>query len=117
MNLIITRGDDETLSIAVTDRDTGDAVDLTGATLRFMVKRRRSDGDDDALVDKSTGAGITIESPSTDGLATVTVEDSDTDDVEPGRAFWELQGILAGEVKTLAAGRITIRRDLIRATT
>lgn len=119
--LRITRGDDETLNVLVKDRDTGLPIDLEGAELWWMVKALEDDEDIDALVTKTSVDGIEI-APDQDtdtGEATVTVNAADTEGVEPGIWFWELQGLLGvpeATLKTLASGRIRISRDLIRAT-
>lgn len=112
-DLTITRGDDTTLDIAVVDEDTGEPVDITGADLRFWVKRSREDDDDDALLKRQTGgSGIGIP-VGTDGLASVTIPSTLSDDLEPGVYWWELEGVLTDSVKTLAGGRIRVTDDLI----
>jgi hypothetical protein len=115
-HLEITRGDDETIAIAVTDQDTGAVVDLTGSTLRWMVKSLPGDADAAALLSKTNGAGITLTNAS-QGLATIAVAATDTAALAAGMYWWELQGRLAGLISTLASGRIKLRADLVRATT
>lgn len=114
-SLVVTRQDDETLTLTVTDPDTGDPVDITGGELTFLVKRDIGDDDADALVTKTVGDGIGIADQIADtGQATVTIASADTDGIEPGVYPWELQAVLAASVKTLARGRIRIARDLVR---
>jgi hypothetical protein len=118
-DLAITRGDNETLTILVTDPDNNDTpINLTGATLTWMVKRRPTDDDDDAILTKATGSGITLANQTTDtGEATIAIDDTDTDALAPGTFYWELQSVdSATKVYTLAGGRIRIAADLIRET-
>ena len=112
--LTIDSGDTETLELAVTDpsKDPPE-VDLTGATLRFLVKRSAGDDDEDAVITKATGgSGITI-APGTGGTATIAIAPADTAGLE-GRFVWGLQGTdTALRVTTLAAGTLTIRADIV----
>jgi hypothetical protein len=111
--LEITRGDDESIDVAVTDPDNDDApVDLTDQELTFMVKEHPDDDDDDALIEKTTGAGITVADPET-GVAVISIASEDTADIS-GTKYWELQ-VSGGSTQTLAGGRITIVPDLVRA--
>lgn len=112
--LSITRGDDGILDVVVTDRDTGDPIDLTGAELTFMVKRDRRDDDDDAILTKTVGSGITVSAPAT-GVAVVAIDAADTDEETPAACWWELQSVdVTSKVHTLAAGRFAITADLVR---
>lgn len=114
--LITTRGDDDVFDVAVTDEDTGLPVDLSGADLTFMVKRYPSDPDADALITKVTPTEVAITLPATGGLAVVTLDAADTDDLAPGNYSWELQVVdAANKVRTVAGGRFKIVADLIRA--
>lgn len=110
-DLAIIRGDTETLDVAVVDEDTGEAVDISGASLWWYVKRESTDDDDDAVIAKDP-SDITI-APGAGGTATVAIDEADTADVVPGVFFWELQIVLGGATRTLAGGRIRIADDLI----
>jgi hypothetical protein len=118
VTLEVTRGDDEALTVVVTDPDAGNAlVDLTGVALTWMMKRYHDDADDDALLTKTTSAGITISDQTANkGEAAVAIAAADTDDLVPGLYFWELQSVSGGDVKTLADGRVRVKADLIRGT-
>ena len=112
--LSIPRGDDGILDVVVTDRDTGDPIDLTGAELTFMVKRDRRDADADAILAKTVGSGITVAAPTT-GIAVVAIDAADTDAATPGACWWELQSVdVTSKVHTLASGRFVITADLVR---
>ena len=112
--LTITRGDDETLDIVVTDQATGTVVDLTGAALKWMAKRRPNDADADALITATIGVGVTVTS-AVGGVAEVAIAAADTDGITPGAYWWELQSVDAtSKVHTLSGGRLAILSDLIR---
>ncbi len=114
--LTITRSDDETLDIVVTNQDTGAVVNLTGATLKWMAKRRRTDADVDALITKAIGTGVTVTN-AVGGVAEVAIAAADTNAITPGAYYWELQSVdAASKTHTLAGGRIVILPDLIRST-
>lgn len=113
--LTVIAGDDAILDVAVTDDTTGDAVDLTGAHLWFMVKADPDDADDDAAVSKETGDGIEFVDAD-EGTATVTLDAADTIALL-GAFYWELQlrdG--TGLIRTLASGRFAVSRGLITST-
>lgn len=115
MTLLMTRGDDVTLDVIATDQ--GAPVDLTGAGVWWTAKRRHLDADDDAVIRKTVGAGITVTNPA-GGLATVDLVPADTAGLGNSVAlWWDLQvkdG--AGKVRTLAAGRLVVNADVTRAT-
>jgi hypothetical protein len=112
--LRVTSGDAYTgvrrLVITVTD-DAGATVDLTGTDLRFVVKRRRSDANDDALIDEVP----TLASPqsgATKGVAYIALAEADTADLA-GRYYWELEADDSVGIITLASGRFYVTADLI----
>lgn len=112
--LTITRGDDVTLDIFLTDK--GQPVDLTGAQLWWTAKRRHIDLDSLAVIQKTLGAGITITQP-TQGKAEVALVPNDTAALESIALWWDLQGKDgAGKVRTLAAGRLVVEADVTRTT-
>jgi hypothetical protein len=109
----INGSDDRRITLTVTKA--GVAVDLTGATLKFLVKRRRLDADADALITKTTSSGITLASPqsgATKGVAYLTLDEANTDDLS-GRYLWELEGDDAVGKVTLAAGVFNVKADLV----
>lgn len=114
--IAIARGDDYTgarrLTVTVTD-EAGATVDLTGTTGTFMVKLRKTDADAAAVITKT----ITLASPQsggTKGVAYIAIAAADTDDLDAGAYFYEIEGQDSIGVITLAAGRLTITADLIR---
>lgn len=115
--LAIVRGDDYTgarrLVITVTDA-TGALLDLTGTTLKFMVKAQPTDPDAAALISKSTTSGIALaDQVAAKGVAYITLTSTDTN-IAPDADYYEIQATDALGVITLASGRFWITADLIR---
>jgi len=108
------RGDDRTAAVAIMDL-AGVPLDLTGTALQFTVKRRVADPDDDAVIVKTIGAGITITDEAA-GEAEVVFDAADTDTLPTGPHYrWDIQVIDdTGKVRTVAAGRFVIRADITR---
>lgn len=116
--LELIRGDDYTgarsLAITVVD-EAGAPVDLTGTTSRFMVKHRRYDLDDEAVISKANGAGITYAADqATTGKGRALIALSAADTAEEVAGWYELEATDSAGVITLAAGRFYINADLIR---
>ena len=118
-NLHVRSGDDylntRRLIITVTDRETGEAVDISSTDLTFMVKSSRLDDDVDALITKTEISGIEIAAPqtgATKGVAYLSLEAADTASLD-GRYRWELEGEDAAGVITLADGVLFVLSDLI----
>jgi hypothetical protein len=98
------RGDDRVLDITASET-------LTGSTLRFTAKQRRTDTE--AVIEKSTGDGITIGSPAT--TASIAIDAADTEDLEPTVLFWDIEVTdVTGKVHTVATGRLEIHADVTR---
>lgn len=118
-NLHLRSGDDyldnRRLIVTVTDRETGDPVDISATDLTFMVKASRRDDDVDALITKTSAGDIEIAAPqsgATLGKAYIAIEAADTDSLD-GVYKWELQGEDASGVITLADGVLFVLADLV----
>lgn len=98
------RGDDRELTITASE-------DLSGSTVRFTARRRRSDVA--AVIVKSSTAGSIVIS----GMAaTVTIDAADTEDQGRQALFWDVEVTdPAGKVHTVATGRLAILEDVTRA--
>jgi hypothetical protein len=74
---------------AVITVDGGTAADLTGCSLWFTVKEKRSDSDDDAIIQKKSppGSGITI-TDAAGGTARITLTPEDTAELNPNRQYF-----------------------------
>jgi hypothetical protein len=107
------RGDTNNYTGTVLD-SAGDAVDLTGATLRFTAKLNRGDADNaTGVIAKTTGSGITHTNAAT-GQYRITLAPADTSSLTATTLyFWDLQltdG--AGSVFTVDNGTLTITTDV-----
>lgn len=103
-------GDTKTLQVTVKDEN-GDAVDLTGASIRWQASR--SVNKRPADLEKSVGDGITI-TDATAGRFDVTLDSADTEDLR-GDFYHEAEVIDAsGNVSTVFTGTLTIEPTLIK---
>ena len=115
--LYLVPGDDFLYTATVLDDD-GDAYNLTGATLWFTVKRRKSDADASAIaqlywIDGGASSGITVATPAT-GIAAVRIVAASTTAIVQAAHFWDLQlKDAAGVVRTVDFGTLVV---LSRAT-
>lgn len=116
IDLEINRGDDEKLDIAFKN-PAGGVLDVTGHQgIWFTAKHSSLDLDADAVIQKTVGTGIVVTN-APQGLATVSIDDTDTVDVEPTTLVWDAQiKDAAGEIRTAASGTLKIRADVTRAT-
>lgn len=115
-SLSMYRGDTETFKVDIVAVDTGLPLDLSGLDLRFTAKRKVTDADLDAVIVKTSGAGIELGIPT--GEALITVDPADTDDLaKTTTLLWDVQVTdVLGVVKTAATGRLRILADVSRTT-
>lgn len=120
--ITVTSGDDyleaggEDRRLVVTVTKSGDTVDLTDTVPTFMVKRRRTDDDADALITKTIGSGVVLADQGTDeGVAYIEIAAADTADLA-GTFRWELSAEDAVGTITLRAGQFVVKPDLIVGT-
>ena len=117
--LRVTRGDDEIVDLIVRDPNgvgaqpgqpsTWPRVDLSGSTARFVVTRKAIDSP--ALITKTSGSGLAY-TDEDEGEVAVTIDDTDTADLEPTVYRWELQVTdAASKVGTAAEGWLHILPD------
>lgn len=107
-------------SILTTTEDA--AIDISGWTLSWMLKRYLGDEDDAALLEKTTAAsgGISIagtfdaDVSANTQRALVSIEADDTRDLASGVRFYELKRMDAGFEAVLAYGVMTLVRGVHR---
>lgn len=68
-------GEDKAFVCQILDAS-GNPQDITGWSLSWMVKRRKTDADADAIIVKTTASGIALTTPSI-GICTITGDDDD----------------------------------------
>lgn len=110
--LQIFRGDSAAVAIA-----TVASFDLnTAESILFTVKRSTFEADDQALIQKALGTGITV---SGDHALDVALVPADTENIaDPNlNPVWDIQAqTAAGTVHTVASGRLKISLDVTRET-
>jgi hypothetical protein len=82
--------------------------------LIFTLKAAEDDADSAAKIQKTTGAGITVD----DEVATVEIVPQDTTSMAAGRYVYDVQAqhVTTGEVRTVAYDKIEFLRDVTRST-
>lgn len=85
-------GDDYDLTFTL--KQSGIALDLTGASVWFTVKDRAKDKDSNAKIQLTTGSGISISGDPVNGIVVVSLSSSDTASLE-GLWKYDLQVKLA----------------------
>lgn len=108
------RGDTIDLEVSITRP--GGPVDLTSVDLWFTGKLRERDADDDAVFQKTLGAGIAVVGDPVDGVALVTLDPADTDSLlRQTTLYCDVQLVETdGRVTTVADGTLTIELDVTR---
>ena len=110
MILDIDRGRDKTYEVSVTD-EAGRILDLTGATVSFMVKNSVRDADINAVITKTSDnpAEISITNP-VGGICEVIIVPDDTDSLPVKRYVYEIKVLTADNKKyTLSLGKFLIQ--------
>ena len=103
------RGDTVQHTLTVTEN--GAALNLTGASITLSMKRSTEQADADAAV--SIAAVVTN---AVGGIATITIPATTTAALTPGKYHWDIQVKKStGEIGT-AAGTVTVKPDVTRAT-
>lgn len=105
--ITIIRGDDVTIPVTFKD-STGAAINLTGSTVYFTVKKNPDDLDAAAVISKDI---VTHTNPTT-GSTTISLTHAETS-IAAGRYFWDLQiKDNAGKVTSTVSDALEIRQDI-----
>lgn len=98
------------------------AVDITGRSLSWMLKRSLDDPDSAALLTKSTsGGGLAIsgtydaDPEDNEQRAIVSIADTDTDALQPKDRHWELKCMDPGAELVYAYGIVPLVRGVHRS--
>lgn len=90
------------------------AVDITSWTaLKFVLTQPGAAAGVTPLISKTTGSGIAHTTPAS-GIVTVTIEDTDTDNLAGGTYYYELSRTDAGYEDVLAYGNVDLRQSPTR---
>ena len=105
------RGDDKTFQLTVKDSDDV-AVDITGATLNFSLKR--DPNETSSLVTKSTDTVTEIDlTDPTNGIAEIYLVPSDTRDLSAGTYVYDVQITTStGKIHTLVRANLILLDDV-----
>jgi len=110
-DLTVTRGDDRTFTTTVTD-ESGSIVDLTGVTAAAWTLKRDM-ADDDPIIARTLGDGITIAAPVTGEVKTaLTAAQTGT---LTGDYVWDLEIVAGGKTYTPDRGRLYVTGDVTGA--
>lgn len=97
---------------AAIDAGTASAQNVTGWALSYMLKRNFTDADSDALIIKTTSSGIALTIPAS-GIVTVTITDTDTENLEEGTPYYqELKRTGDGVESILSQGQVRLRQSV-----
>ena len=109
-NLTIHRGATEQIQTFVAP-----ASLVTGSTIYFMAKRRKTHADADAVLSYSLGAGITVEDEPTGEIITQ-IEPADTRALDnvPHKLFYEIEIEKADNIYHVEDGVLTILPEVIQ---
>lgn len=91
----VKHGMDVSFNVTITDSTTGNAKDITGWTVYFMVKRDIEDADSEALISKT----ITSHSDPTNGVTLFSIAREDTEELNYGKYVYDIQYITAGGLR------------------
>lgn len=116
--IIMTRGDSRTLDLHVVDKE-GVNVDLSSVFLWFTAKLSLEDGDDTAILRKTSSGGGIVVVDAAQGTAKIDLSPADTIAI-PGKQgltlFWDLQSKSnSGLIATLDHGTMVILAGVTRS--
>ena len=108
------RGDTKVFNLSFKD-SAGQPINLTGHELWFTMKKKESDKDDNAIIQKRVvfPAG----SESEQGIGTFTLSSAESRLIAPDTYFYDIQKVIPENppvVSTVMSGRISVRADITR---
>lgn len=103
-NLKINRG--TTFTIGFTYQKDGVAESLVGAVVRFTMKTTEYDSD---MADTTASVQKDVIDGTAEGTATITINPADTDDLTPGKYFYDIKVEEAGgDIYKVDEGKVTL---------
>lgn len=115
-DLTIYRGDSKTWNLTFTDA-AGTAIDITGYTIFFTVKKKNSYTNDTVDTDAIVQKNITVHTNPTGGISQLTLQPSDTNTIVPAIYVYDMQlKDSGGTILTFIKGLFTITADVTRRT-
>jgi hypothetical protein len=110
------RGDDKAITLTFKD-SAGSAVNITGYSIFFTVKNKLSYNDDPDDSDAIISSIVTSHTYATSGTSVLTISNSQTSSVTPGKYIYDIQlkdG--GGNILTVVAGAFILDADVTRRT-
>ena len=105
-DLIITRGDTETLVVTITE-DGSTAVDITGRTYLSQIRSQQ----DSTTIKASFTCTVTNGAA---GEVTCVLSSTSSAALSAGLYFWDLQENASGVISTILSGNVTVLADVTR---
>jgi hypothetical protein len=105
-DLIITRGDTETLVVTITT-DGSTAVDITGRTYKAQIRSTQ-----DSTTIKASFTCVVTSGAS--GQVTCTLTATSSSALSAGLYFWDLEENASGVISTILSGNVTVLADVTR---
>lgn len=105
-DLIITRGDTETLVVTITS-DGSTAINISGRTYRAQIRSSQAS----TTVKASFTCTVTS---AANGQVTCVLSATDSAALPVGIAYWDLEENASGVVSTILAGNVTVLADVTR---
>lgn len=105
-DLIITRGDTETIVVTIQD-ESGSVIDIMGRTYRAQIRTSQDS--------TTVKASFTCTVPyGTDGKVNCVLDADDSATLTPGLHFWDLEENASGIISTILSGNVTVLADVTR---
>ena len=110
MNFSLIRGDDRTFALEF--KKDGVAIDITGWTVFFTLKKSTYDSDNDALIKKT----VTTHTDPTNGKTEFSITNTETDALI-GIYYYDIQyKDTANKINTVMIGTMNFQEDVTRRT-
>jgi len=105
-NLVMTRGDTETIIVMMKDSSNA-AINITGRTYRAQIRSTK----ESSTIDATFTCTIT---DAADGEITCTISDTVTATLAVGIHYWDFEETVSGVVSTILAGSVNVLADVTR---
>ena len=106
-------GEDKTLTVTIYQSDETTPQNVTGWAVSFMLKRKRTDTDANALITKTTADDVALTTPGS-GVITVSIADDDTSDLRADTYWYEIKRTDAGFETVLTYGSVELLQAVHR---
>jgi hypothetical protein len=106
-DLIVTRGDTETVVVVIAQDESGTPVDIDGRIYTSQLRATQ----DSAIIAASFTCTVT------DGVAgevTCVMSPTLSSELDPGYYYWDLQEDASGTITTVLSGQVTVLADVTR---